>query len=578
MSLQISRVSPREAFNRVVAESVLMLDCCLTPAELIPGAVALDLELSLVDVAVSAAYEWAMEEICPEDFRFAVVFDDDCRRAGAACVRGQEVAEWLCKEGGCGQVWLVDREAFALEYGFVLGAPPNEVQAHPQEIIQSLFLGSVLTLNPQVLDNLRITHIVSVMDRDVEIAGERAHIQFRVADSIEVDLGPIFGEALPFIAAALASGGRVLVHCEQGQSRSASVVIAHILRTTAGMGLAEALDVVKSQRPLVRPNLGFMGQLHRIAEQQAADSSAAARYRFNFDDRDAWLDHFHRRGYVVIAAAADAGEVAVAKDLLWRELESQNRGLSRSRIDTWSDWSVDPRGIEPSLAQSEGAWSIRSLRKIKACFAAIWDTDDLLVSMDAVLVWRPWWVGNGKAQRISRPVTEGLHLDQNPFDKPYFDCVQGMVPLLPVTKQSGGLEVVPLSHLERAKVLTKRQNSRWKGQGDWCVLDETDPMQHCTELLLAEAGDLILWDSRTVHGGRVGAGSGEVTDLARLSCTVAMSPRTMASAEVQRKRIEGQARGDAFNHCPHEAGSSSGTCSGRTANVAVLTAEQKVLL
>ena len=115
MSSPIARVSPREAFNRVVAESVLILDCCLVPAELVPGAVALDPELSPVDVAVSAAYEWAMEELGPEDSRFAVVFDDDCSGVGDG-VRGREVAEWLIKEGDCRRGWMVDREAFAREY------------------------------------------------------------------------------------------------------------------------------------------------------------------------------------------------------------------------------------------------------------------------------------------------------------------------------------------------------------------------------------------------------------------------------------------------------------------------------
>jgi hypothetical protein len=35
----------------------------------------------------------------------------------------------------------------------------------------------------------------------------------------------------------------------------------------------------------------------------------------------------------------------------------------------------------------------------------------------------------------------GLHLDQNPFAKPGFECVQGMMPLLPVTDEVGGLQV-----------------------------------------------------------------------------------------------------------------------------------------
>jgi len=67
-------------------------------------------------------------------------------------------------------------------------------------------------------------------------------------------------EALPFIAEALAAGGRVLVHCEQGQSRSASVVAAHLM-SSEQVGVHEALAVLRKHRPSVRPNAGFMDQL-----------------------------------------------------------------------------------------------------------------------------------------------------------------------------------------------------------------------------------------------------------------------------------------------------------------------------
>ena len=98
-------------------------------------------------------------------------------------------------------------------------------------------------------------------------------------------------EALPWLAAALGGGGRVLVHCRQGKSRSAAVVAAHLLRSTptppeptasaaaastyryslrsaawaeAGPGAAaleEVLQRMRHARPIVAPNAGFMGQL-----------------------------------------------------------------------------------------------------------------------------------------------------------------------------------------------------------------------------------------------------------------------------------------------------------------------------
>ena len=49
-----------------------------------------------------------------------------------------------------------------------------------------------------------------------------------------------------------------------------------------------------------------------------------------------------------------------------------------------------------------------------------------------------------------------------------------------------------------------------KGTGDWCPLNALDPLYHDAILLTADPGDLILWDSRTIHGGRVGTGKKSV--------------------------------------------------------------------
>lgn len=105
-------------------------------------------------------------------------------------------------------------------------------------------------------------------------------------------------------------------------------------------------------------------------------------------------------------------------------------------------------------------------------------------------------------------------------------------------------------------------------------------------LLKALAGDLILWDSRTLHGGRVGTGRNlssssasstssrkseddtEITgsdacaclppppspfNLARLAVTVCMTPRALASAGVLAARQKGFKKGYTFTHWPHEA-------------------------
>ena len=154
-----------------------------------------------------------------------------------------------------------------------------------------------------------------------------------------------------------------------------------------------------------------------------------------------------------------------------------------------------------------------------------------------------------------RPCTEGLHLDQNPFSKPELETVQGMVPLLAVSAGTGGLEVVPRSHRPDAKAELCREFPHLRYSGDWCPLNRSyeDAM-----LLLAEPGDLVLWDSRTIHGGRVGDGlvspppaPSASASLARLSVTVAMVPRARATPEVLQARREGFLKGRIFNHSPH---------------------------
>ena len=63
-----------------------------------------------------------------------------------------------------------------------------------------------------------------------------------------------------------ARGGRVLVHCHAGVSRSATVCMAYIMKTL-GYNLRSAYDYVKSRRSCVSPNLHFMGQLLEFEKQ-----------------------------------------------------------------------------------------------------------------------------------------------------------------------------------------------------------------------------------------------------------------------------------------------------------------------
>ena len=58
----------------------------------------------------------------------------------------------------------------------------------------------------------------------------------------------------------------VLVHCMMGVSRSASMVIWHLM-TREKMGLAEAYNLVKQKRPIINPNRGFVEQLKELEKE-----------------------------------------------------------------------------------------------------------------------------------------------------------------------------------------------------------------------------------------------------------------------------------------------------------------------
>ena len=67
----------------------------------------------------------------------------------------------------------------------------------------------------------------------------------------------------------------MLVHCYAGQSRSAALVIAHLLAAAPGLGLAEAWAAVRAARPCARPNPGFLRQLAAYAQSLAGGVAAA---------------------------------------------------------------------------------------------------------------------------------------------------------------------------------------------------------------------------------------------------------------------------------------------------------------
>ncbi len=59
------------------------------------------------------------------------------------------------------------------------------------------------------------------------------------------------------------TGGRVLVHCMAGVSRSASLVIAYIMAKSR-LSMLDAYSLVNHLRSVIEPNGHFLGQIERF--------------------------------------------------------------------------------------------------------------------------------------------------------------------------------------------------------------------------------------------------------------------------------------------------------------------------
>ncbi|KTF91503.1 hypothetical protein cypCar_00018751 [Cyprinus carpio] len=148
---------------------------------------------------------------------------------------------------------------------------PDYDQGRPVEILPFLYLGSAYhACRQDYLSDLRITALLNVSRRDSRPAkGQYDYKWIPVEDSHTADISSHFQEAIDFIAISewklfqervKAEGGKVLVHCEAGISRSPTICMAYIMKTQR-LRLEQAFEVIRQRRAIVSPNFSFMGQL-----------------------------------------------------------------------------------------------------------------------------------------------------------------------------------------------------------------------------------------------------------------------------------------------------------------------------
>ncbi|KAB7506955.1 Dual specificity protein phosphatase 19 [Armadillidium nasatum] len=157
------------------------------------------------------------------------------------------------------------KECVALCPGFVIDVKPD---LSVNRILDGLILGSQdLAQDLEILSSCRITHILNASVGIPNLfEGWFTYLKKNVLDNPEFPLIDMFDECCDFIHFAILSGGRVLVHCNAGVSRSASIVIAYLMKYNS-MTLDNAFAFVKQKRSFIKPNEGFVRQLKEYEQR-----------------------------------------------------------------------------------------------------------------------------------------------------------------------------------------------------------------------------------------------------------------------------------------------------------------------
>lgn len=134
-----------------------------------------------------------------------------------------------------------------------------------QEIVPGVYLGPQTAALWSWRENF--THYLSMNGNDAT----RSYVPRERKKTIEMDDDPrsadalesCFEECIQWINDVLTiQDAKILIYCTAGRSRSASIVIAFLMRTR-GMVLYDALERVRRRRPWIQPNPGFVRALLR---------------------------------------------------------------------------------------------------------------------------------------------------------------------------------------------------------------------------------------------------------------------------------------------------------------------------
>jgi len=105
-----------------------------------------------------------------------------------------------------------------------------------------------------------VTHILNVSCKEYTKRSYFEYLDIQILDTHSEDAKKHFRITNRFIKKARDSGGKVLVHCEAGKSRSPAFILAFLIGVEK-IKLKDGLALLREFVPEVEPNDAFMTQL-----------------------------------------------------------------------------------------------------------------------------------------------------------------------------------------------------------------------------------------------------------------------------------------------------------------------------
>ncbi|KAL2343111.1 hypothetical protein Fmac_004396 [Flemingia macrophylla] len=189
-----------------------------------------------------------------------------------------DVGEWAATPGG----------SRAAESGKGFQLKREKLAYYDKEcsrIAEHVYLGSdTVAKSEELLRRHGITHVLNCVGFVCPeyFKTEFVYKTLWLQDSPSEDITSILYDVFDYFEDVRQQGGRVLVHCCQGVSRSTSLVIAYLM-WREGQSFEDAFHYVKNARGVTNPNMGFACQLlqcqKRVHAMPVSPTSLLRMYR-----------------------------------------------------------------------------------------------------------------------------------------------------------------------------------------------------------------------------------------------------------------------------------------------------------